>query len=90
MTYLKRYLADSDEVLSVRITCNTCTAAFHLPISKTDKIIPLCPFCRTKFFANTDIKQQAVIDLVNAITVLKAEDEQPACHIQIELEYPPS
>lgn len=89
MTYAKRYYADFNDILAVRLTCTGCKTVIALPVARIEHSFPeKCPKCRADLWAKGTKDSDELVKLVYAIDCLKNRAKTAPCQIQFEFESP--
>jgi hypothetical protein len=88
MTLEQRYVADVNDIIAIRLTCNKCTASINIPFSQRDYLPESCPYCRESWFIPKSNDFNHTAWLLAGISSLRERGENQPCQIAFELPMP--
>jgi hypothetical protein len=82
MTIIQNYLADINDITSIRITCK-CGMSTSVPVKKAESLRLACPSCETGWFPGLE-NSQAISKFLSGLQALANLSKNPSALLQVE------
>jgi hypothetical protein len=85
MVWEERYLAEPNDVLSIRIVCTKCGGSTSIPFGEKDYVPEACSYCHQQWFGRGSIDLNKVNRFIDGIRGLRERGDDAGCRICMEL-----